>query len=184
MSRLDLLAVGHTKNTVPVSRYLPNEDASLAFECCRPRVRHGDRHAESHHRRSSRRRHHTGACLGGHGAGEHVKLRRVIVKALHLNPDKRYSSAAAFRRALEQARPQVSWRMTPLANEWDGEGADGSSWRAGVAQRRGGYRFEVVRRLPGRGWRRLAADERNGGTEAELLAHAEEVMGRVAEHGR
>jgi serine/threonine-protein kinase len=114
----------------------------------------------------------------------HPKLRRVIVKALHVDPGKRYPSASAFRRALEQARPAVSWKMTPGVEHWDGEGPDGSSWRAEVVKRRGGFRFEVARRLPGRGWRRLAADERDGNSPAELLPHAEQALGRVAENGR
>jgi hypothetical protein len=90
---------------------------------------------------------------------------RAIVKALHLNPDKGHPSPVAFRRALEQARPAVSWKRTPTVNQWHGEGSDGSSWRADIAQRRAGYRFEVARQLPARAWRRLAADDLDGSTE-------------------
>jgi serine/threonine protein kinase len=113
----------------------------------------------------------------------HSSLRRVINKAMHIDPDKRYADAGTFRRALEQARPKVSWWPGAPVNGlgWEGAAVDGTAiFRAVVEPTRRGFRFNVERRLSGKAWRRFAADAFDATTEAEAIAHAEVVLGRIA----
>ena len=116
----------------------------------------------------------------------HDRLRRVVVKAMHVQPNKRYADAKAFRRALEQARPRVSWWPTSPASGlgWEGIAADGTTWRAVVEPKiRGGFRFTVERRLPGKAWRKKNADAFDAATEADAIAHAHIVLDRIAVEG-
>jgi serine/threonine-protein kinase len=116
----------------------------------------------------------------------HNALRRVVQKALHADPAKRYASAATLRHALEKARPTVSWWPTPAATgvAWEGAAADGTTWRAALEPRfRGGYGFTLERRLLGKAWRRQASDCLQVADEAAGLAYAAGILGRVAMDG-
>jgi serine/threonine protein kinase len=116
----------------------------------------------------------------------HDRLRKVIEKAMHVDPNRRYADARTFRRALEQARPRVSWWPTTPATGlgWEGAATDGTTWRAVVEPKvRGGFRFTVERRLVGKAWRRRASDSVDTAIEAEAVSHAEVVLGRIAVEG-
>lgn len=116
----------------------------------------------------------------------HGPLRRVVNKAMNFDPAKRYKDASTFRRAIEQVRPKVSWWPTsPMGGMgWDGAAVDGSAtFRAVVEPTKRGFHFNVERRLGGKSWRRFAADALNAPTQAEAVAHAETVLGRVAMKG-
>lgn len=55
----------------------------------------------------------------------HDRLRRVVRKATHADPARRYASATEMRHALEAARPVVSWFSSasePGAMTWEGVG--------------------------------------------------------------
>jgi serine/threonine protein kinase len=115
----------------------------------------------------------------------HGSLRKVVNKAMHIDPDKRYADAGAFRRALEQARPKVSWWPSTPANGlgWEGAAVDGKAeFRAVVEPTKKGFRFNVERRLTGKAWRRIAADF-VATTQSEAVAQAEVVLGRIAVKG-
>jgi eukaryotic-like serine/threonine-protein kinase len=116
----------------------------------------------------------------------HGPLRRVINKAMNMDPTKRYIDAGTFRRALEQARPQVSWSPGASVSglSWEGAAVDGTAtFRAVVEPTKRGFRFDVERRLHGKSWRRSAADALSATTGAEAVAHAEIVLGRIALKG-
>ena len=51
-------------------------------------------------------------------------VRKVVKKAMHVDPNQRYADAKKFRSALEQARPHVSW--------WPARPATGLGWE-GIA---------------------------------------------------
>jgi serine/threonine protein kinase len=116
----------------------------------------------------------------------HAPLRRVVNKAMHKDPDKRYADPGKFRRALEQARPRVSWWPTASASglTWEGAAVDGTAtFRGAVEPTTRGFRFDIERRLSGKTWRRFAADALSATTEAEAIAHAEVILGRIAVKG-
>lgn len=118
----------------------------------------------------------------------HGALKRVIRKALHVNPDRRYESAASLRHHLEQARPAVSWWPSQTAS-WQGwEGVtvgERTTWRARVdGQPRGGHTFTLERRLYNRAFRKQRDDCVSPSSPADALRHAETVLARVAESGR
>ncbi|SEQ70675.1 Serine/threonine protein kinase [Mycobacterium sp. 88mf] len=118
----------------------------------------------------------------------HNGLRKAVLKAMHIDPSKRYVDARTFRRALEKTRPRVSWWPTAPAtgHGWEGiDHADGTTWRAVVEPRpRGGFRFTVERRKLGKQWRSLRGDQFDATTEADAIASARTVLGRVASDGR
>ena len=112
----------------------------------------------------------------------HDRLRKVVNQAMNVDPNKRYVDARSFRRALEQARPQVSWWPTSPATGlgWEGISSDGTTWRAVVEPKvKSGFRFTVERRLLGKAWRKKPADAFEATTEAEALAHAHIVLSQM-----
>jgi serine/threonine-protein kinase len=116
----------------------------------------------------------------------HDRLRRAVKRAMHVDPNRRYADARTFRRALEQARPLVSWWPTSPASGfgWEGVHPEGATWRAAVEPKvKGGYRFTVERRLLGKAWRNRAADALDTATEAEAVDHAHAVLSRIAVKG-
>lgn len=118
----------------------------------------------------------------------HLPLRRVIRRAVHVNADSRYRSAALFRHALEAARPEVSWKQVSFGEDasWDGRAsATGTDWRATAGTKSNGeYLFAVARRLDGRAWRNIRADSGTFDTRQALDAHATQVLCRVGMSGR
>ena len=115
----------------------------------------------------------------------HDRLRKVVKKAMHVDPDRRYADAKNFRRALEHARPHVSWWPTSPATGlgWEGIAPDGTTWRAAVEPRvKGGFRFTIERRLPDKAWRRRS-DSLDAATEAQAIEHAHSVLSRIAIDG-
>jgi serine/threonine-protein kinase len=116
----------------------------------------------------------------------HPRLRRAVVKAMHVDPAKRYADARTFRRALEQARPYVSWWPTQPATGfgWEGASANGTTWRAAIEPKtKGGFRFTVERRLPGKAWRKQNVDGRDTTSVQTAADHAHEVLSRIAAKG-
>lgn len=117
----------------------------------------------------------------------HERLRRVVRKAVNIDPSKRFGSAIDFRHAIERVRPMVSWTSAPAPGAaWDGVSADGSaSWRAHIAPVQGGSCFRLERKLGDRAFRSITAAsggpfERN--TDAQK--HASIVLQHLATTGR
>ncbi|MFC4072860.1 serine/threonine-protein kinase [Actinoplanes subglobosus] len=113
----------------------------------------------------------------------HKSLRRVAIKALHIDPTKRFQSASDMRHALEAARPKVSWRMT-TSDTWEGISTVGVEWRAGVENSKRGLGFFLKRRTPGKNFRSVTADCAQFTSRANALDHAAAVLQRVAVSGR
>lgn len=118
----------------------------------------------------------------------HPKLRRAVTKAMHPKPATRYQSAAAFRHALETARPIVSWLPGTIAigANWHGEDPrDGSKWRATTeSTSRGGYRFVLEKCRLGKAWRKQGSDGFEDQDDQAVQAHAATVLARLATQGR
>lgn len=116
----------------------------------------------------------------------HPRLRRAVTKAMCVDPAKRYTDARSFRRALEQARPQVSWWPVHPATGlgWEGIARDLTTWRAAIEPRsKGGFGFTVERRLPDRAWRKQNGDARVMISVEDATDHAHEVLSRIATQG-
>src|SRR2546430_4721970 len=83
----------------------------------------------------------------------HNALRRVVRKALQLDPTKRYQAASEMRHAIEAARPKVSWRIIADGPDWGWEGVnrvDDSTWKAELNAAKGGFDFKLERRRSGK----------------------------------
>lgn len=66
----------------------------------------------------------------------HERLKKVIVKALNVDPLKRHSSASELCEAIEKTIPKIYWRYDPGQNSWLGESKkprDKRVWKLGVA---------------------------------------------------
>jgi serine/threonine protein kinase len=115
----------------------------------------------------------------------HKSLRRVVNRAMSSDPGKRFTSAAAFRRALEQARPVVSWTVNMSEpNKWIGISAEGAEWRVEVlSSSSNSFGLEVMRALPGKKLRRYSSDQSTHSTQHEAFEQAALVLERVATNG-
>ena len=118
----------------------------------------------------------------------HDRLRRVARKAMHRDPARRYSSASELRHALEGVRPKMSWVPVTIAGPglaWEATAPDGGSqFRARLGPtRRGKHLFEIERQGPGGHFRVSRTDSLTDSTHKEVLAHAENVLQRVATEG-
>jgi len=119
----------------------------------------------------------------------HDRLRRVTRKAMHQEPDRRYSSASELRHALEGVRPEMSWVPVSIAGPglaWEGVAPDGKSHcRARLSpNRQGKYLFEFERQGPGGHFRASRSDSLVSDSIRNALAHAAKVLQRVATEGR
>ncbi|WP_433317037.1 serine/threonine-protein kinase [Micromonospora sp. CA-269861] len=118
----------------------------------------------------------------------HQGLRRVVRKALHVDPSRRYASASQLRHALEVSRPCVSWTQvyTDGGQGWDGAMIDGSAmWRARLSlTRRHRHSFRLERCGLGGTYRSRGADAGEFNDRGEAMRHATEILGRVASQGR
>jgi len=119
----------------------------------------------------------------------HDQLRRVVRKAMHTDPNRRFGSASELRHALEAARPAVS--LVPVAitgrgQAWEGIAVDRKSqFRARLSQnRQGDHLFELERQGPGGLFRASRLDGLVSKSLKEVTRHAAEVLQRVATGGR
>jgi serine/threonine-protein kinase len=118
----------------------------------------------------------------------HDPLRRVVRKAMHPEPGKRYPSASKMRHALERVRPVVSWVPVGVGSAADWDGVDmgtGLIWEARIiADPRGGWSFELRRQGPAGRMRTRRADCLVGADRARVDSHAAAVLQRIAIEGR
>ena len=134
----------------------------------------------------------TSGALPPRGAFEihvHDALRRVARRAMHVDPVKRFQSAAEMRHSLEAARPNVSWSASVRARTdltWEGESIDGStSWRAAISAARGSaWDFRVERRLSGKSFRTVRSASGRFSDRDTAMEHAPAVLQRIAVQGR
>ena len=115
----------------------------------------------------------------------HDPLRRVVRKALTVDPDRRTPSAAALRHDLERVWPRVSWfeLASTSLRRWHGESSR-HTFLAEAVKVGAAYTFTIKRRpLAGSAWRRLTGDHASVGSERDVLRHAAAVLQRLATHG-
>lgn len=113
----------------------------------------------------------------------HPPLRRVVAKALHRDPTKRFQSASEFRHALEACRPVVSWTPDPTgAPIWIGVDSAHRTYRAEITQRGSTSVFRMLKSTA-RGYRRVRPDEL-AGDQATVAQHAATVLQRYAQAGK
>ncbi|TWD73479.1 serine/threonine protein kinase [Kribbella amoyensis] len=116
----------------------------------------------------------------------HKSLRRVINKALNVDPCKRYDSASEFRHAIESVIPKVSWREVGLDEGvgWDGRGGS-DGWRARIqSTKRGKFSFKVERKTASGVYRALRSDSQSFDTEQDAIQFAAAVLDRIAAIGK
>lgn len=104
------------------------------------------------------------------GFQDHVpkKLQRIIKKACHADPTKRYASSAAFRDALERLSFERDWK--PTANGWECMHS-GKAERICITQKGSSWSVDCFR---GQNRRRPAC--KSGLTEARAKAYAASVI--------
>lgn len=108
------------------------------------------------------------------------RLQRIVHKAIHRDPTRRYQRAADFRTALMALRV-IGWRRT--AGGWEGPDSGTSCvYRVVAEPRRGGIQLSAVRRIGPTGpWRRYGVDDRLVGP-GDRVAYAtffEETVARA-----
>jgi eukaryotic-like serine/threonine-protein kinase len=119
----------------------------------------------------------------------HDRLRRVVRKAMHCEPSRRYASASDLRHALEGVRPMTSWVPVTIAGPgmaWEAIATDGGSQcRARLApNQHGKYLFKLERQGPSGNFRENRQDRLTCFSLKETLLHAAEVLQRIATEGR
>ncbi len=119
----------------------------------------------------------------------HPSLIKVVAKALAVSPTVRYKTASELRHALESARSIVGW--TPGANDggltWTGMASStGTDWSASLETgiSTGEHRFSLKRRLNGKAWRNVPADNGTFASRIDAEGHTRAVLQRVAATGR
>ena len=116
----------------------------------------------------------------------HKSLRKVIAKALHIDPTKRFQTAAALRHALEKSRPTVSWDPGPAGSDtWSGStpDPDGRRFHAEIVRSGSVAEFRVQKQArPNGPFRHITADGLTG-THDAVETHAASVLQRYAEKG-
>lgn len=112
----------------------------------------------------------------------HIALRRAIVRAMHVDPQSRFSSAADFRLALTRAQPRVSWEADKDGC-WVGLGIDSLRWTACLEDHDGQVTFILRRGKNSAKLREVRAERFTTSTKHKAEAHAGKVLQRVAQHG-
>lgn len=116
-------------------------------------------------------------------------VKRVVRRAMHLDPSKRPQDADRLRHDIEAVYPQVSFRCAdpsdPDAGDWIGQDSVGQEWRVQIRQRPRARDFEVnvFKRLPGRAFRKSGFDSGVFDTRATATRHAGGVMDRLSRCG-
>ncbi|CAD6003439.1 Serine/threonine protein kinase [Agreia sp. COWG] len=116
----------------------------------------------------------------------HEPLRRVLRKAMHKDPTRRYASARDFRHALEKSIPAIPWNYELDAGRaiWTST-KNGRHWKATLASIDGAkYDFELLGGQSVSRLRRRTADALRSAPFDEAAQHAERVLGRVAVLGK
>lgn len=120
----------------------------------------------------------------------HDPLRRVVRRAMHADPAKRFPSASDMRHALEKVRPVVSWVPVAVTTgsqaAWGGiEAGTGLLWEARIVKGpRGGVSFELRRQGRAGKLRTIGAEGFAGADQATVERHAAAVLQRIAAGGK
>ncbi len=112
----------------------------------------------------------------------HTRLRRVLRAAMHADPSKRPSSAAALRDQLQQCRPVVSL-SNPILGSWIGAG-DRARWCVEAGPRGDGTTDVTTTRDAGKGFRRVGAGCIQRATSGDTSTFLAQVLENLATGGR
>lgn len=112
----------------------------------------------------------------------HLPLKRAIVRALHVDPLQRFSTAADFRLALTKAQPRVSWELGEQG-DWIGTGTDSTRWSARLEEAKGNLTFILRRGKNYSTLREVRAARFTAPSRPQTEAHARRMLQRVAQHG-
>jgi len=116
----------------------------------------------------------------------HEPLRRVVRKAIHPDPVRRFATAKEFRHALERRIPVISWSYSQVNGEahWTAS-KSGKNWHALITRNApGDFSFEVSSSRAGSKARRNAADSISHVQFNEAANQAQAVLSRIAVNGR
>lgn len=116
----------------------------------------------------------------------HQQVKRAVLKALSVEPENRFSTAALFRNALEKARPVVSWRVSENGQQysWTGATQSGQMWEAKIEGSSQGYVFTIKRGTDEARMREVRKDRKSAALHHIVLKHAAHVLQRVARSGK
>lgn len=113
-------------------------------------------------------------------------LRRLVRRAMHPDPHRRFATAHDLRHAVERVIPAVNFLEIPSAEvaRWEGVSST-HEWSASITENAGSYRFEIARR-PIKGVRvlRLAGECESFARKADAFRHGQRVLQRVCRQGR
>lgn len=109
-------------------------------------------------------------------------VRRLLSKAMAVDPGKRYKSAAELRHGIEKVIPLVSWGEVPTGAEaaWEGE-SDSQDWAADLLSAAGQHSF-TVKRAPRGGTsskKRVVRDCQTFSKLSDARKHAAKVLQRI-----
>ena len=116
-------------------------------------------------------------------------VRRVVRRAMHLDPSKRPQDADRLRHDIEAGYPRVSFRCAdpsdPIDGDWIGQDSIGQEWMVHIRERprAGDHEVTVLKQLPGREFRRSGSDSGLFDTRAMAARHASRVMDRLSRLG-
>lgn len=113
-------------------------------------------------------------------------VRRVLSRAMAVDPATRFKSAAELRHALERTMPAVSWTEAPTHAEAAWEGTSPThEWAASIQQQPSSFSFVITRKPVGRAKsRRIPADCGSFVKRTQAMSHAGKVLQRICADGR
>lgn len=113
------------------------------------------------------------------------QVRKVVNKAMHVEPTQRYQSASELRLAMEQLSVLWDWHEEPRPDgvRWVAA-SPGSTFLAELVKQGKQYSFSVRKEGPTGKPRRIVADCRSGLTKALAHRHAHAVLSRITTAGK
>lgn len=115
----------------------------------------------------------------------HLRLRKAIISAMHVDPKKRPATATLLRNTLEKARPVVSWAEngSGVPHHWIGQGPNQTRWEAAIECVNREFSFTVRRGKHELALREIRSDRAKTQNIQDALKHAGRVLQRVAQDG-
>lgn len=115
----------------------------------------------------------------------HLRLRKAIIAAMHVDPRKRPGTATLLRNTLEKARPVVSWaeHAGGVPHRWIGRGPNQTHWDAAIEGVNTEFSFTVRRGKNELALREVRGDRIKTPNIQDALKHAGRVLQRVAQDG-
>lgn len=118
-----------------------------------------------------------------------ITLKKVINRALSIDPSKRQQSFGELRDQLNRCQIYVDWRIVSPGIEYHGTTPSGRSpdidYKANCYKNnRGSYIFEISKRSAGGQWRKIGMDCREFDSQNVRDKHTASVLARLASKGK